>query len=154
MQGIGRLNRNEKLVGFESVEHVGVLDALDVPARLDELRLLKDGWFEGSGRAPISAGIDWLSDAFTRAYPEDLPLPYVYPTPEGGIRLEWALGSHDVTLDIDLAQHGASLHAHNLSSAEETDDGLNLGEPAAWARLSEQIHRIAGVRAWTAPRRR
>lgn len=147
MQGVGRVNRNEKLMGFESVEHVSLLDPLDVPARLDELRLLKDGWLEGSGNAPTSAGIDWLSDKFAQLYPEDLPLPFVYPTPEGGVRLEWSLGSRDVTLDIDLGTHVAGLHALNLSSDEELEDRFNLDEPAEWTRLIEQIQRIAGESA-------
>ena len=91
--------------------------------------------------------MDWLSAELPRAYPEDLPLPYAYPTPEGGIRLEWSLGPHDVTLDIDLAKHGASLHALNLSSGEEREDELNLDEPAEWERLIEQIQGIAGESA-------
>ncbi|HEX3529257.1 MAG TPA: hypothetical protein VH988_19545 [Thermoanaerobaculia bacterium] len=118
-----------------------------ISARLEELRLLKDGWCEGSGSAPASAGIDWLSDAFARSYPEALPLPHVYPTSEGGIRLEWTLGPHDVTLDIDLEKHEATLHALNLDSVEEREDELNLAEPAVWVRLIEQIQRIAGESA-------
>lgn len=124
-----------------TVEHVTLLDPLDVPARLDELRLLRDGWFEGGGRAPTSAGLDWLSEKFARAYPEDLPLPFVYPTPEGGIRLEWSLGSHDVTLDIDLATYGAGLHVLNLNSDEEREVELNLDEPTEWARLVGHFQR-------------
>jgi hypothetical protein len=118
-----------------------------LPARLAELRLLRDGWLEGGGTAPASAGLDWLSGAFTGVYPEDLPLPFAYPTPEGGIRLEWALGSHDVTLDVDLAEHRGSLHALDLTSDEEREFGLNLNEPAEWARLIEQIQGIAGESA-------
>ena len=147
MQGIGRLNRNEKLVGFESVEHVSLLDALDVPARLEQLRLLKDGWFEGGGKAPDAAGIDWLSDAFTRVYPENLPLPYIYPTPEGSVRLEWALGSHEVSLDIDLMQHKANLHTLNLSSDKDQEDELNLNESYGWLQVVEQIQRLMGESA-------
>jgi len=116
----------------------------DVPARLDELRLLRDGWLEGGGSAPTSAGLDWLSNQATRSYPEDLPLPFVYPTPEGGIRLEWSHGSHDVTLDIDLATHLAGLHALNLDSSEDLEENLSLDEPADWARLIEQILRHTG----------
>lgn len=116
-----------------------------MPARLYELRLLKDGWFEGSCSAPTSAGIDWLSDKFTLAYPEDLPLPFVYPAPEGGIRLEWSLGSNDVTLDVDLAKHIASLHALNPTSDKEYAETLHLDEPAAWERLIQQIQQIAGA---------
>jgi len=117
------------------------VDPLDVPARLDELRLLKDGWFEGHGSAPTATGIDWLSDRFTRTYPEDLPLPFVYPTPDGGIRLEWSLEPHDITLDIDLAKHTASLHELNLASDEDQEEKLNLDEPAGWGRLIEQIQK-------------
>jgi hypothetical protein len=145
MQGIGRLNRNEKLVGFESIGHVSVLDPLDVPARLDELRLLAEGWCEGLGRAPSPAGLDWLSGEFTRAYPEDLPLPFVYPTPEGGIRLEWSLGPQEITVEVDLEEHGAVLHVLDLASDEEREETLRLEEPASWDRLSEQLRQIAGV---------
>jgi hypothetical protein len=144
MQGIGLFNRTEKLIGFESVEHISVLDPLDVPSRLDELRLLRDGWYEGAGKAPTSAGIDWLSDTFTRAYPEDLPLPFVYPTPEGGIRLEWSIEPHDVTLDLNLARHTASLHHLNLTSDDDHEEKLNLDEPAEWERLIQRIRNLAG----------
>lgn len=144
MQGVGRFSRNEKLMGFESVEHISVLDPLDVPARLEELRLLRDGWYEGTGKAPTSAGIDWLSGTFTQVYPEDLPLPFMYPTPGGGIRLEWSLEPHDVTLEIDLAQHTASLHRLNLTSDEDQEESLNLDEPADWEWLIQQIQMVAG----------
>lgn len=145
MQGIGRFNRHYKLMGFESVEHINVLDPLDVPARLDELSLLKDGWLEGTGSAPIAAGIVWLSDKFAQVYPEDLPLPFVYPTADGGIRLEWSLDPHDVTLEIDLAKHTAGLHELNLTSDEDREQILNLDEPADWKRLIERIQTIAEV---------
>jgi hypothetical protein len=114
-----------------------------VCARLAELRLLRDGWLEGTGTAPAAAGLDWLTSKFAQAFPADLPLPFVYPTPEGGIRLEWSLGSQDCTVDVDLATRGARLHALNLSSDEEREDNLNLNEPADWARLVDQIQRIA-----------
>ena len=58
-----------------------MLDPLDVPARLDELRGMQDGWLEGDGKAPPHSGLDWLSGAFAkRGYPDDIPLPYTYPT--------------------------------------------------------------------------
>lgn len=60
------------------------LDPLDVRARLDDLRALSDGWLDGTGVAPPHAGLDWLASAFDRHFPDDLPLPHLYPTPEGG----------------------------------------------------------------------
>jgi hypothetical protein len=147
IQGIGRLNRNDKLVGFEAIEHITVLDPLDLPSRLDDLRLLKNGWCEGAGSAPPSSGLDWLTETFTRGFSEDLPLPFVYPTPEGGIRLEWSLDPYDLSLDIDLVTHVAKLHQLNLTSDEEKEEALNLGEDTGWNRLREHIQLLAGVTA-------
>lgn len=143
LQGIGRLNRNEKLVGLESVEHVSLLDPLDVLARLDELRLLKDGWLEGQGRAPSATGVDWLADAFSRSYPDDMPLPFVYPMAEGGIRLEWSLDPYDVSLEIDLLGHLGDWHALNLSADEEAEKTLELDQPDQWEWLVAQIQHMA-----------
>jgi hypothetical protein len=115
-----------------------------LPVRLDKLRLLKVGWLEGTGSAPPASAIEWLNDTFTRFYPEDLRVPFAYPTPAGGIRLEWSLDPYDLTLDIDLAEHTASLHELNLTSDEDREASLNLDEPAEWERLIEWIRTIAG----------
>ena len=37
LRGIGKFNRHEKLISIESIEHISILDPLDVPARIDEL---------------------------------------------------------------------------------------------------------------------
>ena len=90
-QGIGRFSRGDQLIGFDSIEHLSILDPLDFGAQLDELRLLQDGWLEGEGIAPPSAGLDWLHDAFDRHFPDEAPLPYLYPTETGGVQAEWVL---------------------------------------------------------------
>ena len=102
MYATGLFNRSNRLEGIESVEHISVLDPLDVAARVEELGLLKDGWLDGKGLAPVSDGLNWLVGAFDRHYPDDLPLPYLYPTAAGGVRTEWPAKPHEVSLDIDL----------------------------------------------------
>ena len=37
IDGVGRFNRNERLQGIESVEHVTLLDPLDFQSQLEEL---------------------------------------------------------------------------------------------------------------------
>ena len=44
---------------------------MDIPARLDEFRDLKDGWLEGEGVAPNLDGLDWLVATFDRHFPND-----------------------------------------------------------------------------------
>lgn len=147
LQGVGRVNRGGKLVGFESVEHVTLLDPLDVLSRLDELRQLKDGWLEGRGCAPAPSGIDWLCEVFSRNYPDDLPQPFVYPTEEGGIRMEWELAPWDASLDIDLARHQGHWHALRTDTAEETERRVDLDQPDQWQWLAQRLQDRMGASA-------
>lgn len=142
LQGVGRFNRSERLLGFDSVEHVSLLDPLDVPARLEEIALLKNGWLEGKGAAPPKEGLEWLSRTFASQYPDDLPLPYIYPTPEGGIQLEWTLGTTDVSLEIDLIAHSAHWHAMDLPTEEESSRALRLDEPNDWLWFAAEVGRV------------
>lgn len=144
LQGIARVNRNDRLLGFDSIEHVSILDPLDVPARLEELRTLQDGWLEGDGRAPSKEGLDWLSRAFSQHYPDELPLPYLYPTEEGGIQAEWTLKPNEVTLEIDLGRRTGEWHALNLETDEDQSEMLNLDELQDWKWIVDEVRRISG----------
>jgi len=33
-------------------------------------------------------GLDWLASSFEHQFPNSLPLPYTFPTPESGIEME------------------------------------------------------------------
>jgi hypothetical protein len=144
LQGVGKFSRHERLLGFESIEHVSILDALDLSARLDELRPLKNGWLEGRGIAPSQEGLDWLSLAFAQHYPEDLRLPFLYPTEDGGVRAEWSLEPHEASLDISLANHTAEWHVLNMETDAEDSNTLNLNEADDWKWLIEKIQEMNG----------
>ena len=49
IRGTGRYDRYQRLTRFETVEELVSLHVLDVPARLNELMELKDGWLDGGG---------------------------------------------------------------------------------------------------------
>lgn len=68
--------------------------------RLAELEKLRDGWLNGDGLSVSPRVIDWCRD--------NLPImilmhghPRIYPTPEGGIQVEWEKDGVDVTINID-----------------------------------------------------
>lgn len=125
------------------IEHTRLLDPLDVPARLEELKALRDGWLNGRGIAPVPAGLDWLAVEIKTRYPEELPLPYVYPVAEGGVRLEWSITPHEISLEIDLGQKSGEWHTLNLDTDVDESRALNLDDEAAWdwmiCRLSEMV---------------
>src|SRR5262249_40569527 len=126
LDGIGRFNRSERLQKIVSVEHVTLLDPLDFQAQLDDLRTLRDGWLDGNGYAPTTDGLDWLAEAFEDHYSDNLRPPYVYPVPEGGVRLEWSIAPQDVSLEINLRERSGEWHSLNLETDEEEVQLLNL----------------------------
>ena len=127
IQGIGKYDRQGSLVRLESIEDIFALDPLDVSARLDEFRTMQDGWLDGTGNAPGPAGLDWFSDSFERLFSDDLPLPHLFPTTEGGIEAEWSLGARSVIFDIDLNSHCGHWLCHDKQSDDaDGEDGRTL----------------------------
>lgn len=124
------------------VEHVSQLEALDVSLRLDALSTLRDGWLDGKGIAPTGEKLDWLAKQFDAYFSDDLPLPHLYPTPEGGIQAEWSIGEWDVTLEIDLSNFFAQYQAMHFTSREVQEYVLQLEEASGWRILNHQLKRI------------
>lgn len=124
-------------------------DLLDIKRRLTELRDLKDGWADGMqnvrdwgsgfGKAPSQDGLDWLAAQFERFYPNDAPRPRIYPTPEGGVQVEWSLGD----LEIDIDAHTAEWFSADLNADSSEERILNLDNPTDWQWVTNQLRRDA-----------
>ena len=127
-----------------SVECVSIPNALDVPTRLEELRALKNGWLEGEGKAPPADGLDWLTNAFGQRYPEDLVLPHLYPTGEGGVQAEWTFKPFEVSLEIDLMTHMGRWHSLDLATGNDEAAEIDLNDNGSWIWLANQVKRMAG----------
>ena len=123
----------------DSIEHVSILDNLDVGVQVDELRLVKDGWLEGGGKAPSPEGLGWLLDVFDRHYPDDAPLPYLYPTETGGVQAEWSLGLREASLEVNLETHFGDWHVLDLHSNEVQERTLNCDSDDDWMWLIGQL---------------
>ena len=135
---------SSRAYSLESVDRISRLDPLDVPARLDEFRNMRNGWLEGTGKAPDHAGLDWLSATFERHYPKGVPLPHTYPTPEGGVEMEWSFGSQTVILEIDLEKRHGDWLRFDKESDEEDNNILALsGSSAGWERIAAEIRRLS-----------
>ena len=129
-----------RLSGVETIEQANRLDPLDVTARLAELRHMQDGWLDGGGTAPSHQGLDWLSSTFQRSFPDELPSPHLYPTPEGGIEAEWSLGTHSAILEFHLDTHqGDWLQFSNDSEGEECTRSLDLDQVEEWTWFATAI---------------
>ena len=157
-----KIRMGAAMVIKERVRDVSSLDSLDVPARLDEFREMSDGWLEGYGVAPSRKGLDWLSAAFDAHYSSDTPLPYTYPTEEGGIRMEWSMGKHAMILEIDLDDRAGEWLWFDRNSDADCERRLDLDSIADWNWLSAEIaskfgalHRRSGIQlGWGSFRQR
>lgn len=147
IQGAGVMSRAGKLIRLNAIEHINILDPLDIGSRFDELRLLKDGWLEGEGKAPSKEGLDWLEEALNLYCPDEIELPHLYPTPEGGIRAEWSNNQWDLSLDIHLIYKHGTWHGLNLETEDEETNTLRLGNNEDWTwlikELNEKLGRVA-----------
>lgn len=142
--GVGRFDRNNRLQEIEKVEHVTILDPLDIRVRIDELKPLRAGWLDGKGVPPAHDGLDWLADSFDSNYPDDVPLPYLFPTPEGRVLAEWSLKPWSPSLEIDFTTKRADWHSLNLDTDEEATEVLDLTKPDDWKWLAGQIRTMGG----------
>lgn len=118
VKGVGRYDRTSRLQSIESIEEVVIIDMNDPLARIDELRLLKDGWLEGIGLAPKASDLDWLEHFFSERFPSSC-YPFIYPTEEGGVQLEWESKTHDISIRLDFRRK--AVEVHDLSSQQEED---------------------------------
>lgn len=144
LQGVGRFNRSNRLQSIEAVEHISLLDPNDIAARLDDFRSLRAGWLDGKGSAPTPSGLDWLSASFEAHYPDYLPLPYLYPTAEGGVQAEWSFRPSEISLEVSLDDRRAQWHALNLDDDQETIRELNLQSATDWNWIVATIQALGG----------
>lgn len=112
-------------------------------ARLDELRALEDGWYDGYGSAPSTQGLDWLGQQAARNL-GGAPAPYIYPTPEGSVQFEWDIGSFRPSLEIDLETRVGEWHCLDLDADEAHERELQLERLQDWQWLAEQLLLLQG----------
>jgi hypothetical protein len=134
-----RKERPNKIKSVYAIQSLTTLDPLDIPMRVAELSQLRDGWLNGEGLALQPEGLQWLSDAFELNYDYELPLPHLYPTPEGGVQAEWMFGREDVSLNVDLERKVGAYNRLNLDTDDAEDAEIALHDDTGWQKLNELL---------------
>ena len=111
---------------------------LDVSVQLNKLRDMTPGWLDGKGNVPSHSDLDWLSDTFRRHYPDGATLPYVYPTLEGGVDMEWSIGKREISLEVDLVNHRGEWSRYDVDTGYSVEKILDLDDPIAWKWIADQ----------------
>ena len=113
--------------------------------RIAELKALKNGWYNGTGLAPRHDDLDWLRSNFDENYPPDLPPPFLYPTVEGGIRIEWSLPPYEFSLEIEPDSRTGNWHSLNIRDDSERIEVLDLARREGWMWLAREVRAAAEV---------
>lgn len=130
----------------EQVTRIEPLDALDVPARLEELSFIRDGWFNGEGVKPSPSGLAWLARAWSDNWPEYTPLPYTYPTLFGGVQFEWSFSRSSISVEVDLTKQVAEFLAANTGNGEIVEEfHLDLTNENGWRFFADAVGRYCEV---------
>ena len=85
-----------------SVDSISPLESLDIGKRIDDLLQLKKGWLDGRGVSLSPEGCQQITDGFDFLFNKNLPLPFLFPTPEGGLSLEWDVEDRSMVMEVDL----------------------------------------------------
>lgn len=147
IKGIVVCGPSKQLKQIESIEYINQLDPLDIEMRLDELAQLQPGWLNGKGFALDNTALSLLAENFEEFFDSELPLPYLYPTAEGGVQAEWTIGGCEVSLDIQLPTLQTEFHALNLAtSAEKTFSGTLIAnaQENGWDELNKSLLQLQG----------
>lgn len=149
IKGVIQRDRADRPKCFELVEHVTPLDPLDIETRLEELAQLQDGWLDGKGLAPDRASLIRLAQTFDERFSTDLPLPYLYPTPEGGVQAEWTLGSWEISLEITLPNLAADYQAVHTATGDTREQTLLLAaeDGSGWTALNDALAQLQEAKA-------
>jgi hypothetical protein len=136
INGIGKFNKQDRLINIDAIKHISILDPLDINARIDELSYLKDGWYNGEGVAPHRSLLKVFNEYFEAFYDATLPLPYLYPTIDGGLQAEWVNENFDVSLEVEVNKN-ASLHSLNKKTEEVIEFESIIENLDVWTHLNK-----------------
>lgn len=124
-----RLERIEELTDVSLVEE-GQLAPEDLEDRVGELTALGTGWLDGDGKPLDPSGLNKVSAVLLDLHEqEDVPIPYVYPRPEGGVQAEWTIGTWELSATIDLTSGATSLDAVDIDTGADTETEANIFSP-------------------------
>ncbi|MCK6682548.1 MAG: hypothetical protein L6R30_09045, partial [Thermoanaerobaculia bacterium] len=115
---------------------------IPVLQQIEALGALQPGWYDSESPAYETENLGWLEkllegllDGF------NLPVPYVYPTPEGRVRIEWPGAHQEIVVTFDLMASSADAMVVHLDSDEFSELAVSFKKPGAESRLGSFIAR-------------
>jgi hypothetical protein len=135
VDGVARYSSDGRVKTLEVIYETSVEYGQKMFDRLEELKNLKAGWLDGDGEELDKDGLDWLAASLEIVYPKTLLEPVIFPTPDGGVLLEWVANGEDVSLEVDLDNHQGYYHRYSLTENLTEDQEVDLDKDEGWEKV-------------------
>lgn len=143
LKGTGGFSTNDKLKNIIGVESLAILDKNDLGYRLDELSLLKDGWFNGEGKSLNPEKLKWFSENYENIIALEDIETLAFPTPEGFLQLEWSYENIEASFLIDLQNQSGEFSSISINSSDdEVDFSVDLTQNEGWMQLKTELENL------------
>ena len=99
-------------------------------AQIRNLDQLPEHWLDDDSRPPTSMAIQMATDIASLLKSRSLPAPTAFPTPDGGVSLEWIAGDVQIGVTISASGSRGELSFWNENTGEddfEHDQKLDAG---------------------------
>lgn len=119
---------------------------MKIAKRLDELANLSQGWYDGEQGEiiPKDSIIKFKKLFLDKELLYTLSKPFIYPTIDGGLSIEWDFQKFHATLDVDMKTFEAKLLYY--SADDKLDDEktveYNLKLQKDWSLLELQVLKL------------
>lgn len=126
--GTGLYDKNERLRRLLSVNVIYTEGGATQPfeSRLEEIRATPAGWYDEENPAPSPSAIEAMRRLLADVSMQPVPLPHLYPLPNGGIAAEWTIGPWEASAEVDETGSQVTLNAVNTDTVEEIDMVIDL----------------------------
>lgn len=86
--------------------------------RFAEMEALEEGWLDGEGHAISPSALSSAKERIEFAISKEIPIPYIYPTPEGHLSIEWE-SNNDYDVTAIFKEKSIFIMAINTKTDEE-----------------------------------
>lgn len=134
LTGTGVFDKNDRLKKILDAEidygDKGASQPFD--ERLDEIAKTEPGWYSEANPAPSHLAIDamrrFLWSMIEHELSHRITLPYLYPSPDGGVVAEWTTGSVETSAEVDFHGRGMSISSVDTSALTERNIHLKMDD--------------------------
>ncbi|MGW0368559.1 hypothetical protein ACWDZW_06465 [Streptomyces coeruleorubidus] len=128
---------NEEIIEIQDVLSIEPVLPLEWSERLAELHDLEAGWLDGVGQQVSRKVLREVESLLLEFLDEQVQRPYIYPTEDGGVQLEWPYSAGEVTLTV-TPDEKVEAFAFSKEDDRESDRTFH------WRQLSEITEFVIG----------